>query len=164
MKLKNVIMKIKKFKEHSFNLELSELKKKAKLYSDLQEEIRKIEPKATNLEELNILLNKKTGFNNARLSAMAFNQEYRYDLIVALTKETEGIEAKDLTKDYDLKETRIEAIKEKHTIYYTDEELEAKEVLDNVITAYNKLPLEYRRLIGFNYKMELMYSPLANRI
>ena len=156
--------KVRRFNDFSFQLELTELNKKLEAYREMQKAIKELEPDANNLEELNILLNKKTKFENPRMSAMAFNAENQYDLIVLLNKETQGINAKDLTKDFKLTEEAVQRIKEKHTEYYTDEEINARKVLDNIIEAYNKLPMEYRRLIGFNYAFKLQYSPLANRM
>ena len=155
--------KVKKFNEHSFQLELTEKQKQLDAYIDMLKKIKELEPDATNLHELNILLNKRTGFDNPRMSAMAYNKENQYDLIVLLDKKCKGINPDDV-KDSKLTKEAVERIKEHHTEYYTDEELNARKILDNVIEAYNKLPLQQRRLIGFNYAFKLQYSPLASRM
>lgn len=155
--------KVKKFNEHSFQLELQEKQKQLEAYIDMLKAIKELEAGANSLEELNTALNKKTGFENSRMSAMAFNVENQYDLIVLLNKESKGINPNDV-EGSKLSKEAVERIKEAHTIYYDEAELEAKKVLDNIIEAYNKLPLQQRRLIGFNYAFKLQYSPLANRM
>lgn len=156
--------KVKRFSDHSFQLEVTEKQKQLKAYIEMLEKIKEIEPDAKNLKELNILLNKKTKFENPRMSATAFNLESEYDSIVLLDQKCKGINPEDVTEDFKLTKEAVQTIKEKHTEYFTDEELNARKVLDRVIESYNKLPLQQRRLIGFNYAFKLQYSPLANRM
>ena len=156
--------RVKRFNEHSFQLEVTQKQKQLDAYIDMLKKIKEIEPDAKNLKELNILLNKKTKFQNPRMSAMAFNKENQYDLIVLLDEKCKGINPEDITEDSKLTKEAVERIKEKHTEFFTDEELNARKVLDRIIEQYNKLPLHSRRLIGLNYAFKLQYSPLANRM
>lgn len=156
--------KVKRFNSHSYQLELNEMKKQIEAYSNMLQAIEDIEPEAESIEQLEAILNEKTGFENPRMSAMAFNKEHQFDLALLLSDKCKNINPKDITKDWELTEEAIQTIKEKHTEYFTEEELQARKILDNVIEQYNKLPLSQRRLVGFNYAFKLQYSPLANRM
>ena len=156
--------RVKKFNDHSFQLELTQKQKQLNAYIEMLKKIKKIEPDAKNLKELNTLLNKRTKFENPQMSATAFNLESEYDSIVLLQQKCKGISPEEVTEDFKLTKEAVQQIKEKHTTYYDDSELEARKVLDRVIEQYNKLPLNQRRLIGFNYKFQLQYSPLASRL
>ena len=156
--------KVKRFNSHSYQLELNEMKKQIEAYSNMLQAIEDVEPEAESIEQLEAILNEKTGFENPRMSAMAFNKEHQFDLALVLSDKCKNINPKDITKDWELTEEAVQTIKEKHTEYFTDEERSARKVLDRVIESYNKLPLNQRRLIGFNYKYQLQFSPLASRL
>lgn len=156
--------KQKRFNEHSFELELTEKKKQVEAYMNMLQAIEDIDDEAHSIEELNTRLNERTGFTNPKFSAMAFDKGTLYEYALEQEQKCKDIDPKDITKDWELTEEAIQTIKEKHTIYYSDEELEAKKKLEKVIDLFNGVPLEYRRLVGMNAKLELMFSPFAHRI
>lgn len=156
--------KVKKFNEHKYQLKLSELHEKAKAYREMIERIKILVPDADNIQQLEDGLNKKTGFSNPRMSAMAFGNEIEFDVIQNLSKQCEGITSDMLNKDYKLNQNTLKAIREEHTKYFTKEELNARKTLEDIIKDFNALPINYRRLIGFGRPNELMFHPLANRL
>ena len=70
----------------------------------------------------------------------------------------------DLTPQKHLKKAFIDAIKEKHTEYYTDADIKTKKTLEKIIETYNALNFDQRKNIGFSREGKLMFNPFSTRV
>jgi hypothetical protein len=152
--------KIKKFYEARFQRELKELEPVIQMaveYSDLLEQL-----EVKSIGEFELKINQKSGFVNALMSATAYGKDKEYGRLLQLEKAIDGrITKDDLTSNKDLKKPFIDAIKEKHTEYYTDEDIKTKNTLEKIIETYNALDLDQRKHIGFSREGKLMFSPFS---
>jgi len=152
--------KIKKYYEARFQRELQELEPVVQMaveYSDLLEQL-----EVKSIGEFELKINEKSGFVSARLSAEAFGFEDEYSRLLQLEKAIDGrITNDDLTPNKELKKPFIDAIKEKHTEYYTDADIKTKNTLEKIIATYNALDLDQRKHIGFSREGKLMFSPFS---
>lgn len=155
--------KVKKYNEHSHTVELNELTKKALPLIAEQRQILK-EVNAPSLAEFEAMLNLKTSFVNANLSAQALGKEIELKRLQELEVELNKYNVTDdnVTSKGDFKPSFLNSLKEKYTIYFTKEEEEAREELEEVMARFNAIPQAYRKLIGFNYSQQLGYTPFAN--
>ena len=60
------------------------------------------------------------------------------------------ISIKDLNADFSIKKSFLKDLKEKFCIYYTDTELNDLHTLKEVVSVYNKLPIELRGQLIIN--------------
>ena len=153
---------VKHFAQHQANVEINELKRAylplAIEYANLLKEL-----EVKSITELQFKLNERSGFTNALMSATAYGLENKYNRLLELEKSLDGkLSLQDLTKQNDIKLKKLDEIREKHTTYYSDEEFQARKELEQVMSRFNKIPRNYRKLIGFNYSQELSYTPFAN--
>ena len=61
-------------------------------------------------------------------------------------------------KSKELKSSVIASVIDKHTEYYTPEELITKNTLQDLMHTYNSLSFENRQQIGFNRSKELSFT------
>ena len=152
--------KVKKVNEHLFTREVAELNNVKILVVEFADLLKQLE--SSSIGEFEIKVNEKTKFTNPVLSASAFGLESQYKRLIELEKLIDNrLSADDLTASKELKSTLIANIREKHTEYYNDEELESKKLLESIIKSYNKLSQIQRQQIGFNRSYELVYSPFS---
>jgi len=64
-------------------------------------------------------------------------------------------------KSKELKSSVIASVIDKHTEYYTPEELITKNTLQDLMHTYNSLSFENRQQIGFNRGLELAFKPFS---
>ena len=152
--------KIKKIYQSRIDRELQELEPVVQMaveYSDLLEQLN-----VKSIGEFELKINAKSGFVSARLSAEAYGFQEEYNRLLQLEKAIDGrITNDDLTPSKDLKKPFIDAIKEKHTEYYTDADIKTKNTLEKIIATYNALDLDQRKHIGFSREGKLMFSPFS---
>ena len=151
---------VKKFYQAKFDIELQKLNEIVKFVIESNNILSTLKSKS--LEEFENQINLKSGFVSARLSAEAYGLETEYSRLLELEV---LIDNKLLPKNIDasgLKKTFIEKLKEKHTSYFSSDELLLKKQLDEIISSYNKLTTEQKSNIGFNRQQQLVYAPFSN--
>ena len=154
---------IKHFNEHRFQVELEELQKKyAPLIMEQRMLLRKVD--AMDLLSFEASMNEKTHFVKASLSAEALGLEVEHYRLVELERILDGkLYDEDVSKDGTIKAKKVQEIKEIHTSYYNDTELEALKLINNAIESYNKIPYEYKNKVLINQQMQMVLNPF-NRI
>ena len=142
---------------HLIQVELAEIKKIVPLLVEQEDLLLQLEAKSIENFEKNI--NELTGFTNAMVSANAFGKEAEYKRLLELETLIDGrLSSKDLMKSKELKSSVIASIIDKHTEYYTPEELITKNTLQDLMHTYNSLSFENRQQIGFNRSKELSFT------
>ena len=152
--------KVKKVNEHLFTREVAELNNVKILVVEFNDLLKQLE--SSSIGEFEIKVNEKTKFLNPMISAMAFNLDGQYKRLLELnTLINNRLSIDDLTASKELKSTLITTIREKHTEYYNDEEMESKKLLESIMKSYNELSQHQRQQIGFNRSYELIFSPFS---
>ena len=148
---------IKKFNEHSFNVELNQLTNEVLPLIEQQRIILK-EVGASSLAEFQALLNSKTNFVNANLSAQAMGLDTELKTLqnIELKLSKYDVSDEDVTAKGNFKTTFLNNLKERFTEYYTDTELEQRNKMQKAIDSYNGLSIESRQglIIDRQYKMQ----------
>ena len=140
---------LKKFNEAKYNIELKQINEVVKYLVESLDILESLE--VENLEQLEAKLNEQTGFKNANMSAVAMAVETEWNRLLQLEKLVDNrITLKDLNADFSIKKSFLKNLKEKHSIYYTDKELDDLNTLKNVSDSYNKLPIELRGQLVIN--------------
>ena len=153
---------VKKVNDHLMNVELNSIQKLIPL---IQEQDRiLVNEGASSVSEFEFKLNERSGFTNPQISAKAYDKEDVLNRLYAIEKELDGkLSSDDLTKKYQFKPSFLNAIQEKHTIYFTKEELEAKKLLEKAMDAYNAIPHQYKNKVTIDRAGNMIYNPF-NRI
>ena len=142
---------------HLIQVELAEIKKIVPLLVEQEDLLLQLEAKS--IEDFEKNINELTSFTNAMVSSAAFGKEAEYKRLLELETLINGrLSSKDLMKSKELKSSVIASIIDKHTEYYTPEELIAKNTLQDLMHTYNNLSLENRQQIGFNRSKELSFT------
>lgn len=142
---------------HLIQVELEHLKKLAIMVSEMDDLLEGLEAKS--IEDFEKNINELTSFTNAMVSSAAFGKEDEYKRLLELEILIDGkLSSKDLTKSKDLKSSVIANVIDKHTEYYSPEELIAKNTLQDLMHTYNNLSFENRQQIGFNRSKELSFT------
>ena len=145
---------------HLIQVELEHLKKLAIMVAEMDDLLEGLEAKS--IEDFEKNINELTGFTNATVSANAFGKETEYKRLLELETLLDGkLFSKDLTKSKDLKSSVIASVIDKHTEFYTEEEQQTKQTLEKLMQTFNRLSLENRKQIAFNYSSELSYTPFS---
>lgn len=140
---------LKKFNEAKYNIELKHINDIIKYLVESIDILKDLE--VDSLEQLELNLNKKTGFKNPHISASAMSVETEYNRLLQLEKLIDNrISIKDLNVDFSIKKSFLKDLKEKFCIYYTDTELNDLHTLKEVVSVYNKLPIELRGQLIIN--------------
>ncbi len=152
--------RVKKIYQARIDRELKELEPVLQMtveYADLLEQL-----EVKSIGELELKLNERSGFVNAMMSATAFGHETEYKRLLHLEKAIDSrITFDDLTPQKELKKAFIDAIKEKHTEYYTDEDIKTKKTLEKIIETYNALTFDQRKNVGYSRDGKLMFNPFS---
>ena len=152
--------KKKRTNGHLIQVELEQLKQVVPLLVEQEDLLLQLEAKSVEDFEKNI--NELTGFTNATVSANAFGKETEYKRLLELETLIDGkLSSKNLTKSKDLKSSVIASVIDKHTEFYTEEEQQTKQTLEKLMQTFNRLSLENRKQIAFNYSSELSYTPFS---
>jgi len=142
---------------HLIQVELAEIKKIVPLLVEQEDLLLQLEAKS--IEDFEKNINELTGFTNAMVSSSCFGKEAEYKRLLELETLIDGkLCSSDLMKSKELKSSVIASIIDKHTEYYTPEELTAKNTLQDLMHTYNNLSLENRQQIGFNRSKELSFT------
>ena len=142
---------------HLIQVELAEIKKIVPLLVEQEDLLLQLEAKSIENFEKNI--NELTSFTNAMVSSAAFGKEAEYKRLLELETLIDGrLSSKDLMKSKELKSSVIASVIDKHTEYYTPEELITKNTLQDLMHTYNSLSFENRQQIGFNRSKELSFT------
>ncbi len=140
---------LKKFNEAKYNIELKHINDIIKYLVESIDILKDLE--VDSLEQLELNLNKKTGFKNPHISASAMSVETEYNRLLQLENLIDNrISIKDLNADFSIKKSFLKDLKEKFCIYYTDTELNDLHTLKEVVSVYNKLPIELRGQLIIN--------------
>jgi len=163
MSTKEEKRKVKKYDQHMHTVELNELTKKA-LPLILENRAILKSVNAPSLAEFEAMLNLKTSFINSNLSALAMGLDKELKRLQEIEVELNKYNVSDdnVTSKGEFKQTFLDNLKAKYVLYYSKEEEEAREQLEEVMAKFNAIKREYRKLIGFNYSQELKWSPFAN--
>ena len=155
---------IKKFNEHQYNVELNQLTKEALPLIEQQRIILK-EVSASSLAEFEALLNAKTNFVNANLSAQALGFETELKQLQEIESKLSkyDVSDEDVTAKGNFKTTFLNNLKERFTEYYTDTELDVLKLLNKAIESYNQIPYDYRNKILINREGNMVINPF-NRL
>ena len=152
---------IKKFDTHPLQVEkqkLTELVKYVLEQRDLLEQVG-----CLSLEEFGSELNRKTGFVNANLSAVAMAKEEESNRLNTIEKmlSTVDLKREDIDADGNFTKEFERLLNAKHTIYFTDDEMVINKKLDAIIKSYNTLPFDDRKKIIVNRENEMQISPFV---
>jgi hypothetical protein len=150
--------RIKKYEDHQFNVKIKGLEKEIEIFKEMKRLIKVIDENANSVPELEHNLNKKSGFINAELSALAYNFKNEFERVKVLESNCKNVKDEYLTKDFKLKKIYINEVRDKFITYFSDEELQARKTLEKLMETFNELPPNYRYLIGYNRKYELAYT------
>ena len=155
---------IKKFNEHQYNVELQELERKALKLIEQQRIILK-EVGASSLAEFEAMLNMKTGFVNASLSALSAGLDTELKQLQEIESKLSkcNVSDEDVTAKGNFKTTFLNNLKERFTEYYTDTELDVLKMLKKTIESYNQIPYEYKDKIIINREKKMQFNPF-NRL
>ena len=150
---------IKKFERHPFEVEKQELTNLVKYIIEQRDLLEQVECK--NLEEFELKLNETTSFKNAILSALAMGKENELARLHKIEKIlfTGDLKDEDLDTNGNFTKVFLEDLNEKHTIYYTEDEMIVKNKLDSIIKSYNDLVLPDRKKIIINRSGEMQANP-----
>lgn len=154
---------VRSFNDHAYNVRLEQLTKQLKAYQELISLVRSLNEDCDNVNELFDHINTKTGFLNSRMSFDALNLSAEYRLILDLQTASKEIKPTDLTNTLEFKQSFLNKLKEDFTTYWTAEQQKAIRAIDKVINECNKLPIQHRKLLGFDRNGELARSPLFGR-
>jgi hypothetical protein len=151
---------VKKVYQNLINIDLENLEKLIPLVVEFKTILQEL--KASSLSEFEFLINERSGFVSAMMSATAYGLEKPYNRLLSIETLIDGkISLDDLTSNNTLKTTVKDAIINKHTEYFTPGELNVKKDLDNVINIFNSLDFHERQHIGFNRSYELAYNAFS---
>ena len=155
--------KIKNYNEHLHLVKLNQLTREVLPIIVEQRMILK-SVESESLEDFKEQLNKATNFLNAEMSAVAMNKEKELKRLQEIeTKLSQySVKDEDVTSNGEFKPEFLNDLKESFITYYSKEEEEARAKLDEIITAYNELDINYRRLVNINYSYKLGYHAFAN--
>ena len=155
-----MMKQVKRKNGHLIQVELEQLKQVVPLLVEQEDLLLQLEAKS--IEDFEKNMNKLTGFTNAMVSANAFGKEAEYKRLLELETLTDGkLSFKDLDKSKNLKSSVIASVIDKHTEFYSEEELATKKTLEKLMQTFNRLSLENRKQIAFNYSSELSYTPFS---
>jgi len=140
---------LKKFNEAKYNIELKQINDIIKYLVESIDILNGLG--VDSLEQLEVNLNKQTGFKNPHISASAMSVEIEYNRLLQLEKLIDNrISGKDLNADFSIKKLFLKNLKEKHSVYYTDAELNDLSTLKYVVSKYNELPIDLRGQLIIN--------------
>jgi hypothetical protein len=152
--------RVKKQNEHKIRVELEELEQLVPLVVEYQDLLKQLG--CDSIGEFELKVNERTKFTNALMSATAFGHDEEYTRLLELEKLIDGrLYPTDLTPSKELKSYVTKIIREKHTEYYTDDDLKLKDTLDKIIKMHNSLEPSDRKNIGYNRTGELVFSPFS---
>ena len=155
--------KIKSYNEHLHLVKLNQLKREV-LPIILERRVLLKSVESESLEDFKEQLNKATNFLNAEMSAVAMNKEKELKRLKEIQTKLEqySVKDEDVTANGEFKPEFLKDLKNEFILFYTKEEEEARAKLDEIITAYNELDINYRRLVNINYSYKLGYHAFAN--
>ena len=152
--------KIKRVWQNRIDAEIKELNNVVDMVVESQDLLDQLESKSIGQFELQI--NEKSGFVNAMMSATAYGKEAEYKRLLELETLIGGrLSADDLTSNKTLKKRVLDAIRDKHVEYYTEEEIKLKNLFDKMINTYNSLESKHRIHIGFTRDGKLAFNPFS---
>lgn len=152
--------KIKTIKTHLINADEKKLSKVIPLVIELKDLLNNFEVKS--IKDFENKINAQTKFVSARLSAEALGYSEEYLRMQQLEKEIDDrLTIQDINANGQLKASLKNKIRDRHTIYYSSEEVKLLEKLDKIIDDYNQIYDVARQHIGFGRDGRLMYSPFS---
>lgn len=152
--------KIKTIKTHLIDADLQKLSKVIPLVMELKDLLNNFEVES--IKDFENKINAQTKFVSARLSAEALGYTDEYVRMQQLEKEIDGrLTIQDINANGQLKASLKNSIRDRHTIYYSSEEVKLLEKLDKIIADYNQIYDVARQHIGFGRDGRLMYSPFS---
>ena len=152
--------KIKTIKQHLIDADEKKLSKVIPFVMELKDLLNNFEVES--IRNFEVKINAQTKFVSARLSAEALGFSEEYVRMQQLEKEIDDrLTIQDINANGKLKVSLKNKIRDRHTIYYTDEELILLEQLNKIIDDYNKIYDIARQHIGFGRDGRLMFSPFS---
>ena len=151
---------VKKINNHLINVELESLQKLISLVREQANILEQLE--CQTLGDFEFKVNTKTGFNNAEFAANALGFGNQYKKLKELEKAIGNkLTLDEITDNDQLKLSVTWSVKEKHTEYFSADELKVKKELVQVLKIYNSLDFNDRRHISFNLEQKLVFSPFS---
>ncbi len=152
------------FNDHLFNVEIAETKKLIPLVVQLEKICMDLANVKT-VKETETIYNERTKFTNSAVSFLAYNLQDEY-------KQAKHIEAKlssgkyklsrnELTDKNELKKSFVDAVRLKHSTFFTDKQMKQKNQVEKLMNDFNNLDILVRQQIGFNRLFELKYQVYA---
>ena len=152
--------KIKKVWQNRIDAEIKNLSNVVTMVVESIDLLEQLDSKT--IGEFELKINEQSGFVNAMMSATAFGKDELYKRLLVLEKLIDGrLSADDLTSNMTLKKHVLDAIRDKHVEYYTEEEIKLKSIFDKMISTYNSLDAEQRVHIGFTRDGKLAFNPFS---
>jgi hypothetical protein len=153
--------KIKKVWQNRIDAEIKDLSNVVTMVVESIDLLEQLDSKT--IGEFELKINEQSGFVNAMMSATAFGKDELYKRLLVLEKLIDGrLSADDLTSNMTLKKHVLDAIRDKHVEYYTEEEIKLKSMFDKMISTYNSLDAKHRIHIGFTRDGKLAFNPFSS--
>jgi len=151
---------LKRFNDHKFNVEQKELEKLIPFVGEYKRLCKEIAD-ASSLAEVELKLNEKSKFTNAKMSAMAYGLENEYARLLEIEKALDGkLAIDDVSSSNSLKLSVVNQLKQKHSTFFTDEELAEKEEIEKAIEIYNALDVNTRRKLFIDNTFKMRTNPM----
>ena len=150
---------IKKVDSYPLQVELEKYTELLKYVLENRSLLENLEVKS--LAEFEANLNKSTGFVNANLSAEAMGFSHEHKRLTYIEKVLSTVDLKDADIDADGNFTKkfTDALNEKHTIYFSEDEQIINKKIAIIIKSYNALVLPDRKKIVINRSGEMQINP-----
>ena len=150
---------IKKVDSYPLQVELEKYTELVKYVLENRSLLENLEIK--NLAEFEAKLNKSTGFVNANLSAeaMGFSDEHKRLTYIEKVLSTVDLKDEDVDADGNFTKKFTDALNEKHTIYFSEDEQIINKKIDVIIKSYNALAITDRKKLIVNRSNEMQISP-----
>jgi hypothetical protein len=150
---------IKKVDTYPLQVELEKYTELVKYVMEQRDLLEGVECKS--LAEFEAKLNKATNFVNANLSSQAMGQEAEHNRLTYIEKvlSTEYLKDEDIDSEGNFTKKFTDALNEKHTIFFTDDEMVLNKKLESIIKSHNALSIDNRRKLIVNRSGEMQINP-----
>jgi hypothetical protein len=150
---------IKKIDSYPLQVELHKYTELVKYVIEQRDLLEGVECKS--LADFEAKLNKATGFVNANLSSQAMGQEVEHNRLTYIENLLTEVDLKDedIDTEGNFKKAFTDALKEKHTIYFTKDEMIINKKIDSIIKSYNALDVSDRKKLIVNRSNQMQINP-----
>jgi hypothetical protein len=154
---------VKSFNEHLYTVQSDELNKLLPTVLELKSILEHQGVKS--LQDFEEKVNQQTGWHSVRLSCEALGLLDEWNKMQHLEKIIDDrLSVDDLEQNGTIKKSVFKALKEKHTVYYSKEELASEKAVESVLESFNSLADNVRRKLVISTSGKLIRSPFYNML